>query len=63
MTKRYRIQMRTVQHEAFALDRMDPTTGSLFSCECGKSAVTMQELVKKHQRSQRVIPGFIEIEN
>jgi hypothetical protein len=63
MTKHYRIQMRTIQHQASGLDRMDPATGGLFRCECGKSAVTMQELAKKHQRSQRVVPGFFEIES
>lgn len=56
-----RIKMRTLTHIAVESDRMDKTHGTYITCECGKRAVTRDEIARKHQRSPLVIPGVFEV--
>ncbi len=61
MTK-LRIEMRTITHAATESDHMDPISGTFITCECGKKAVTRDEIAKLHQRSKRVVPGVVALD-
>lgn len=57
------IRMRTVTHYATESDRMDPIYGTFIRCECGKRAVTRDEIARMHQRSAAVVPGVSVVES